>query len=105
MFQGPTECKLLVEVDGELIHVAEGRVYPIAHGQLLHNEPLPADCYKVSLDLVLDGCGHYYVPHPVDDDPKVERHRGTFLKWPRGLVRLAGQVSLFSLRYYLLHSQ
>lgn len=72
-------------------------MYPTASGGVLHGEPLPADCYKVSLDLIFEGCGDYSVPYPPEDMPELHRNRGAFLKWPRHLVQLPDQVSFFSL--------
>ena len=91
-FKVPTSCTLWVAQDGEKIRVASGRVHPTGEGDLIHNEPLPADCYKVCLELVHDGCGDYAVPHPVEDEPAVAKHLGFFLKWPRALVSFSDKV-------------
>jgi hypothetical protein len=80
-------CTLLIEKDGVRISVAEGRAYPTSEGDRIHNEPVPADRYRVCLELVLDGCAEYNVPCPTEEDhPEVGRHRGAFLKWPKVLV-------------------
>ena len=91
-FKAPTLCTLLVDEDGERIPVASGRVHPTGEGDLIHNEPLPPDCYKVCLELVHDGCGDYKVPYPVEDEPEVAKHLGFFLKWPIALVLFPDQV-------------
>ena len=83
----------MVRKDGAQIAVAEGRVYPTAKGELVHNEPLPADCCKGCLDRVLEGCDDHHVPCPLEENqPEVRHHIGGFVKWPRCLVRLPGQV-------------
>jgi hypothetical protein len=75
LFQAPTLCTLLIEKDGVWILVAEGRAYPTGEGDRIHNEPVPTDCYRVFLELVLDGCANYDVPYPTEEDhPEVGRH-------------------------------
>jgi hypothetical protein len=91
LFQAPTLCTLLIEKDGVRIPVAEGRAYPTSKGDQIHNELVPADCYRVCLELVLDGCAEYNVLYPTkEDQPEVRRHRGAFLKWPKVLVLFPG---------------
>ena len=91
-FKVPTLCTLWVFHEGERIRVASGRVHPTGEGDLIHNEPLPADCYKVCLELVHDGCDKCAVPYPVEDEPAVAKHLGFFLKWPRALVSFTNKV-------------
>jgi hypothetical protein len=91
LFQAPTLCTLLIEKDGVRIPITEGRAYPTSEGDQIHNELVPADCYRVCLELVLDGCAEYNVSYPTEEDqPEVRRHRGAFLKWPKVLMLFSG---------------
>jgi hypothetical protein len=85
---------LLIKKDEVQIPAAEGRAYWTSEGDRIHNELVPADCYRVCLELVLDGCAEYNVMYPAEEDqPEVGRHRGAFLKWSNVLVLFTGQVS------------
>jgi hypothetical protein len=59
---------LLIEKNEVRIPVAEGRAYPTSEGDRIHNELVPADCYRVCLELVFDGCAEYNVPYPAEED-------------------------------------
>jgi hypothetical protein len=87
-------CTLLIDKGGVRIPIAEGRAYPTSEEDRIHNDFVPADCYRVCLELVLDGCAEYNVLYPAEEDqPEVRRRRGVFLKWPKVLVLFPGQVS------------
>jgi hypothetical protein len=82
---------LLIKKDEVQIPVVDGRAYPTSEGDRIHNELVPADCYRVCLELVLDECAKYNILYPTEEDqPEVGRHRGAFLKWPEVLVLFPG---------------
>jgi hypothetical protein len=68
LIQALTLCTFLIEKDGVRILVAEGRAYQTSEGDRIHNEFVPADCYIVCLELVLDGCAEYNVLYPTKED-------------------------------------
>jgi hypothetical protein len=81
LFQAPTLCTLLIEKDGVQIPVMDERAYPTSEGDRIHNELVPADCYRVCLEPVLDECVEYNILYPTEEyQPEVGRHRGAFLK-------------------------
>lgn len=67
--------------------VAYGRIYPCPPGTLVHHEPLPADCLKVSIDQVFENCSLMSVPFPVDEEDRLGALRTAVLKWPSRLVQ------------------
>jgi hypothetical protein len=76
--------------------VAQGKVFPTVQGDVIHDSPLPVDCYRIQLTTVLEGGGKYKVPIPADEEEEeVERNHGYILAWSRYLVLLSGQVINF----------
>lgn len=71
--------------------VAEGIVY-ISEGKImLHNKPLPKDCYKVSIQksLVDAAC----LPFAISNDcTTVSDALGTFVAWPKKQVVINKEV-------------
>ena len=85
----------MVMNDGKRIPVAEGRAYPRSQegGHVIHNEPLPHDCFKVDVYRVFPDCGKYKVPHPAEEDVElIEMYTGYLLKWPKAIVEFPDQV-------------
>jgi len=93
-FQGPTPCKLSVQMDEGPIFVAHGRLYPSGPGVAIHNNPLPPDHVRVCIDSVIEGLAHVRVPCPVDDTEYIGELVGTFVAWPAHLVELPDKVFL-----------
>jgi hypothetical protein len=70
--------------------VAKAKVYGGNHEQMLHNMPLGADNVKVSIyvPIVPDAA----IPCPHEDITRVADAVGTFIAWPRRLVRKSSEV-------------
>ena len=88
LFQTPVPCVLHVDcVNGGTFPVADGRIYPCVPGTLVHFEPLPDDCLRVSIDRVYEKCGEMLAPCPLIDEDRLGNLTGTVLQWPARLVR------------------
>ena len=80
---------MIIDVAGRPV-VAKAKVYGGNHAQMLHNMPLGADNVKVSIyaPIVLDAA----IPFPFEDIACVAIVVGTFIAWPRRLVRKSPEV-------------
>ena len=65
--------------------IANGTVYLTPPRQLLHNRPLPTDCYKVSVDEALVEAA--FIPDVGNNESQTVKDAvGSFVAWPKDQV-------------------
>jgi len=55
-------------------------------GQTIHGVPLQDDCYRVSVDEVVKGAA--FLPYEAGDMRTVEDALGSFVAWPKNLIKI-----------------
>ena len=93
------KCKLKHLENGKI--VATGSVYKSNGKQMLHNKPLPNDCYKVSIESsIVDAA---FIPDVANNGKKtVMEGIGCFLAWPKDLVVMQEEVHIY-MCFFNLH--
>ena len=66
--------------------VAKGKVYNTL-GDTIHNLPLPDDCVKVGIDVVIEADAELPIPDEYADLIKVHDAIGTTVVWPIKLIQ------------------
>lgn len=88
----------MVDADGNLVVVAEGRVHPCATGVMHNSQNLLQNHYKVSVDKVYEEHGMVDLPVPSPDgETKLSGAKNMFLQWPCSMVLFDEKV----IHYYM----
>jgi TNP1/EN/SPM transposase len=83
--------------------VAYGKVFlSNQQGQTIHGVPLQDDCCRVSIDQVVKGGA--FLPYEAGDMRTVEDALGSFVAWPKNLIKNSDQqVSYFTFHFGCVH--
>jgi hypothetical protein len=61
-------------------------------GDILHHKPLPADYFKVSVDIALESNAELPIPDDVAEVRLVGEVIGSYVAWPTKLISLNVEV-------------
>ena len=89
----PRKCHLAVlDIDGNLVVVAEGTCYPTPTS-VMHTSSMLPDHYRVTVDSPYEEQGSVELPIPSPDGVrKVGDATGYFVSWPMSMVLFEDEV-------------